>query len=176
MHIWITLEVASSAHQKLFFFQFLAEREVREKDDTFHLSLDEFTELAGFLLLHGNPVILQQLGNTSSRPHNFLSSHFKRESASPRQNFAIALWQKSNVYVLLTEAYVHLLYYQCSQGKISLILDPQKKYFTLFVKRAFVSQKPKFCLVPREESYPEELVPSEVERCKQHQIQAPHHF
>lgn len=141
------------------------ERELRGKDDTFHLSLslDVFTALTGPLLLHYCSVILPATGK-----HLITSAQFsgfplcKRKFVSLGQSSAIALWQKSSVYVLLTKAYVHLLYHHCLLGKTSLKGSCEffhfglpEKLFPTFFKRISVSWRPKFCLCPKAESYPQ---------------------
>lgn len=63
---------------------------------------------------------------TSIGKHLIISAQFsgfpfyKRKFVSLRQSFSIASWQKSSVYALMAKAYVHLLYYHCLLGKISL--------------------------------------------------------
>lgn len=104
------------------FFWFLGERELRGKGDTFHLSLNEFTELAGFLLPHGNPVVLQQLGNISLHLHSFFASHFKRGNLIP--------WDRT----LLLHCGRNLMFLYCWQRPMYAfcITTAQRERFHLF--------------------------------------------
>lgn len=157
------------------------ERKLRGKDDTFRLSLDVFTALTGPLLLHYYSVILPATGKhliTSAQFSGF--QFYKRKFVSLGQSSAIALWQKSSVYILLTKAYIHLLYHRLL-GKISLKGSCEffhfglpEKLFPTFFQKDFCFLETKILFMPQSRVL--SPVPSEVERCEQHQIQTSHSF
>ena len=179
------LYVASSAHWKLFFLVSWEERkrQLTGKDDAFHLSFDAFTAQTGPLLLHYYTVILLAIGKhliTSAQFSGF--PFYRRKFVSLGQSSAIALWQISSVYCWQRPTYnfcITTVYWERFHlmGTVkSFSWGSQKNYFPIFFKRISVSWRPKLCLCPKAESYPQEFVPSEVERCEQHQTQTIHSF
>lgn len=164
--IWMNLYVASSAHWKLFVLVSWEERkrELRGKDDAFHLSLDVFTALTGPLLFHYYPVILLAIGKhliTSAQFSGF--PFYKTKFVSLRQSSATALGQKSSVYVLLAKAYIHLLYCHCLLGKISLNGSCKFFHFGLPEKLFFS----KGFLFPGDQNYALKQSPMHTNLCHQ---------